>query len=143
MSSVEAFLTSFVSVDKNSPPEIINIEVTDFSVDITVRNVSISQSGLQTLRNYFGDTPVKAEQLEGVHGVKLSLSRLKVPDQTYPVFSILKYVQKNQNRGLFMGLNDFGPTFLSFDDLTHAQLYGASGFGKSSFFTVYTSRTFP
>lgn len=141
MNSIDTFFLCFNSIDKNSPPEIGSIEITDFTVDITILNVSLSAAGLTSLRTYFGDTPVSSQQLDGRHGVKVSISRLKIPDQVYSVFSILKYIQAQQDRGLFMGLNDFGPMFLSFNDLTHAQLYGASGFGKSSFFRFLLAQT--
>ncbi|MBX3040162.1 MAG: hypothetical protein KF789_05560, partial [Bdellovibrionaceae bacterium] len=141
MSSIDYFFSCFVSLDRNNPPEISTIEANEFSVDVTVLNVSLSTQGLQSLRNYFGDVPVSSKQLEGRHGVLLSISRVKVPDQLYSVLSILKYIQANQQQGLFMGIGEFGPLFLPFEDLTHAQMYGASGFGKSSFFRFLLSQT--
>ncbi|HRO66607.1 MAG TPA: hypothetical protein PL182_03475, partial [Pseudobdellovibrionaceae bacterium] len=141
MSSVDYFFSCFISLDRNNPPEISDIKANDFSVDVTVLNVGLSTQGLKSLGGYFGDVPLSFRQLEGRHGIILSISRIKVPDDLYSVLSILKYIQAHQKDGLFMGIGEFGPSFLSFDELTHGQLYGASGFGKSSFFRFLLSQT--
>ena len=141
MNSLEFFFSCFTPLDRSRETTIGDVSTSDFTYDITIINASISESGRKGLIQYFGGVPLEISQIEGTQNLRIKLSRIHMPDTTYSVFSILKFVEKNRQQGWFLGIGDNGPQYLDLKKLTHAQIYGSSGYGKSSFFRFLLAQT--
>ena len=141
MSELRTFFDSFLPVNKNIEIEITSFVTNDFSYDIVVSNALFTRESESLLSNFFGGVPVKVERVEGGHNSIVKVARIKVPQESYSSMNILKYLELNHQRGWLIGIGNFGPQFLSLNKLTHAQVYGASGYGKSNFFKFLLSQT--
>lgn len=141
MEGLDFFFSCFTPIDKAVPITIGDFNKTPFTFDITIENAAISEPGRKNLIQFFGEIPLQVKPVENTQNVLLSLSRIRIPDNSYSVFSILKYIERHKSNGWFLGIGEFGPIFFDIKRLTHAQVYGSSGYGKSSFFRFLLSQT--
>lgn len=136
--SIKYFLSFFQSGDPSKPPQLLSVEKKQYHYEILVGN-GFFNSQPKNLEQYFGGLVCKVEAVPGTQNTKVFVSHVQVPTY-YPVNSFLKQLHQEQGKHISLGIGNFGEEVLDLDSITHMGLYGATGFGKSSFMKYLISQ---
>lgn len=153
--SLAAFYDAFTPADSTKSMRIAAVERSEdlMNFDVAVANALVVD--IEVLKKFFGASPnTRVVPADGSNITK-SLGEMwyskdsyvvvRVPvgkmPKTFALYDYLNFVEKNRDKGLFLGVSDDGGRWLSFDNLTHAAIYGSSGYGKSQFFKMLLAQT--
>lgn len=136
------FFDDFQVIDPTVNPKVLKIDVKDYQVDIYISNLIVAGSkSLPITKSFFGSDKVSVSHDSSERALRISVPRVLVPHQNYPLREISGYLMQNHPGDWILGINDFGPVHFEISRLTHAIVIGASGYGKSSFFKYLLAQT--
>lgn len=130
--NIDFLLRLFKPLDESRPSELLDIQESDFTLNLIIGNASANSVTLRGLQDFFGRTPLKIEPVPETQNLQIIISKIKVPDG-YKHFDYLKAIEKIQGKNWFLGIGEYGAVNFNPDRLIHMGIYGKSGYGKSSF----------
>jgi hypothetical protein len=126
-------LLNIEALDSSKPKSIVRVEKKEFYFEIEISNAGQQDSRTtKWLKNYFGGTELRIQPGDG-HNILIQVSRVK-KDLKPQMSDFFRLMEKNSDKGWFLGIGPFGPEFLDSKSVNHAFVGGASGFGKSTLF---------
>ena len=134
------FFDAFEQANAERKIAILGIKNKIYYKEILVSGAVERKDTKQILKNFFGGIPIQLEPVLGSHKIKVKVSKTQIPSSTIEASNYLKFIKESKNNGLFIGLSLFGPEFVKVENLTHISIYGASGFGKTSFARLLLSQ---
>ncbi|MBA2405184.1 MAG: hypothetical protein H0V66_10470, partial [Bdellovibrionales bacterium] len=139
--SLQFLKNTFSEIDPSLPIEISYYEEGEYFDSIFLNNAVPAPGTLERLRSFFGGIDCRIVQTMGVQQSRIDISKVSIGAKALNAKEYVKYMGLNQDKGWFLGLGSFGPEFFDIDRLTHTQVSGSSGYGKSSFFKFLLAQT--
>ena len=140
---MELDLTQYFEViEKNKNIKVADVKVEKYSIDIFLTNVfRASVSSMSQVENLFNIKGITGTVVDDGLYYKLSIPRVEVPDKAYKLLELMKSLKETDGNSWILGISDFGPKKFDIDTFTHGNIFGASGYGKSSFFRFLLTQT--
>ncbi len=124
---------SFTPIDPTRPITVRECRKDEASYRLYIENGQIDSAGLKTLHNSLRNTKYFLDFSANNGLITIEFGRYQELPKAFSFSEITQLLENNRDRGLFLGLGSFGEMFCSMDKFQHAILFGATGFGKSSF----------
>jgi AAA+ superfamily predicted ATPase len=141
MSSIKYLKDCFSEIDPSIPIEIGGYEENEYFDSILLNNAVIVGNSTERIKDFLGGVECRIVQIPGKQQCRIDISKVDLNKSNLDARDYIEFMKQNRGKGWFIGLGHFGPEFYDFNHLTHSQVSGTSGYGKSSFFKFLLAQT--
>lgn len=132
--AIKPLLNLFRAVNEDTEVTVESCVELEYFYEIIIANASVSERRNSAITQFFGGRVNSIEPVAESQGLRVRVSKVDLPSY-YDVMKVIPYLEQAeaQSKGLFVGIGEFGPVHVDFDDLRHFMICGSSGTGKSRF----------